>query len=377
LPGIYIHIPYCRQACHYCDFHFSVSGGFRDRLIPALSKELILRRDEYNFSSLQTLYFGGGTPSLLSSSEWDTLLNALHSAFSFAQDIEFTVEANPDDLNSAYLKNLKTLGVNRLSIGVQSFREDDLSYMNRSHTASQAIYCIPLAQDAGIDNISIDLIYGTPGLNNDAWLNNLQTAFSLNIRHLSSYALTVEEDTPLKHLIRRGLTNGPDEEVQSAQFLLLQSQARTEGFEPYEISNYARPGYRSAHNSSYWAGKAYLGIGPSAHSFDGINKRSWNISNNALYVNSIEKGIRPSSSEILTREQQASEYILIRLRTIEGISLGEFEQIFGFKALNHIIQKQQTMPSEWFSANSRHLSLSDSGKLFADHIASELFPESI
>jgi oxygen-independent coproporphyrinogen-3 oxidase len=377
LPGIYVHIPFCRQACHYCDFHFSVSHGFRNRLIPALASELSSRKSELGNSEIQTLYFGGGTPTLLSDSEWNILLNAINSNYSLADSLEFTVEANPDDLSSQNLRLLNSLGVNRLSVGVQSFRDEDLSYMNRAHNARQAITCIPLAQDMGFSNISIDLIYGTPGLSDHLWEKNLSTAFSMNIQHVSSYALTVENNTPLQHLIRKGLAAGPDDETQSAQFMILQTASVNAGFEPYEISNYALPGYRSAHNSSYWEGKAYLGIGPSAHSFDGKNTRSWNIANNARYVQGIESGSRLSESEILSPSEQISEYILIRLRTIEGLNLTTFDNIFGSPATEQLNQKQKFMPTEWFIPGNKEIRLSNTGKLFADHIASELFPDSI
>lgn len=346
-------------------------------MIPALASELSARKSELGRSEIQTLYFGGGTPTLLSDSEWNTILNAIHSNYSLAESLEFTVEANPDDLNSQNLRLLNSLGVNRLSVGVQSFRDEDLSYMNRAHNARQAITCIPLAQDMGFSNISIDLIYGTPGLSAHLWEKNLTTAFSMNIQHLSSYALTVEKNTPLQHLIRKGLATGPDDETQSAQFMILQSASVNAGFEPYEISNYALPGYRSAHNSSYWEGKAYLGIGPSAHSFDGKNTRSWNIANNARYVQAIESGSRPSESEILSPSEKIAEYILIRLRTIEGLNLTSFDNIFGSPATEQLMQKQKFMPADWFIPGNKEIRLSNAGKLFADHIASELFPDSI
>jgi oxygen-independent coproporphyrinogen III oxidase len=372
MSGIYIHIPFCRKACHYCNFHFSTQQQYRPAMVEAIAKEAALRK-HYVTDFIETIYLGGGTPSLLSDEELSAILEPIFTHYQLAEQVEITLEANPDDISIDKLMTWKKAGVNRLSIGIQSFFEEDLQWMNRAHSAIQAKQCIELAQSAGFNNLTIDLIYGTPGLDNERWKKNITTALALGVPHLSCYALTVEPDTALDKLIQKGSKTNVDQHIQALQFDILINELEKAGFEHYEISNFAKPGYRSKHNSSYWQGKSYLGLGPSAHSFDGCS-RQWNISNNALYITSIEKDIIPFEAETLTAEQQLNEYVMTSLRTMEGCSLQKIKMNWG----NDVAQKikdiaQKYVREEQLILKEEHLILTKKGKFLADGIAADLF----
>lgn len=338
----------------------------------AIAKEAIIRKD-FLSDPVSTIYFGGGTPSLLTSDELLLLMQTISTQYSIADKPEITLEANPDDISPDKLQEWKSAGINRLSIGIQSFFEDDLQWMNRAHNASQARQCIQMAQEAGFHNLTIDLIYGTPGLSDEKWMTNIETAIALNIPHLSCYALTVEPNTALDKLIQKGNKADIDQQSQAIHFDLLTNRLATAGFEHYEISNFAKPGFRSKHNSSYWQGKPYLGIGPSAHSFNGTT-RQWNIANNALYLKSIEADLVPFEAEQLSDEQQLNEYIMISLRTMEGCSLALIEKKWGTKQVMAIkAAAQKYLQEESLRLSADQLILTKKGKFLADGIAADLF----
>jgi oxygen-independent coproporphyrinogen III oxidase len=380
LAGIYIHIPFCKQACHYCNFHFSTSLRYKNELIAALLKEIELS-PKSSAEAIETIYFGGGTPSLCSQQEITSLLEKIHSQFALSQHAEITLEANPDDITVEKLAGWKQAGINRLSIGVQSFFEEDLRWMNRAHNAQQALYHLQLALQY-FPNITIDLIYGSPGLTDEKWKQNVDTALQLGIPHISCYALTVEPKTPLQKLIQLQKTEDVDPDKQSAQFLLLMDWLHTAGFEHYEISNFAKPGFRSQHNSSYWKGKKYHGFGPSAHSFDGHN-RWWNVANNNQYIEAICKGTIPLEKEELTPLQKINEYIMISLRTMEGLDMERLKnESWGLPAerikniAEELLQKSKSYISNGqLLIKDDHLLLTNEGKLLADGIAADLFPD--
>ncbi|HFS66657.1 MAG TPA: radical SAM family heme chaperone HemW, partial [Flavobacteriia bacterium] len=284
MAGIYLHIPFCKQACYYCDFHFSTSLKKKSTLIQALAKELILRKNELQ-ESIETIYFGGGTPSLLTKFELSFLLKTIYQNYNVVASPEITLESNPDDLDKEKLTNFKKIGINRLSIGVQSFFDEDLQALNRIHTAKEAIETLKIATKL-FDNITIDLIYGIPSLTKDKWLKNLEIAFDLSIKHISSYALTVEPKTALYKFIETKKYPNVEDSLALQHFKILQEETKKKGFIQYEVSNFGKPGYFSKHNTSYWLGKSYLGVGPSAHSYHNY-ERSWNINNNAKYIKAI------------------------------------------------------------------------------------------
>ncbi|HEY8895331.1 MAG TPA: radical SAM family heme chaperone HemW [Niastella sp.] len=372
MAGIYLHIPFCRQACHYCNFHFSTSLKLKNEFTDALLKEIKLQSTYLPSEPVNTIYFGGGTPSLLSIDELTRILQMLRQTFTVAADAEVTLEANPDDIAEEKLKDWKQVGINRLSIGVQSFFEEDLRWMNRAHTAQQAIDNLKLARQY-FDNITIDLIYGTPTLPDDKWQHNVQQAIALGITHLSCYALTVEPGTALAHMINKHKTLDVNTGDQARQFLLLMDWMQAAGYEHYEISNFALPGMRSRHNSSYWQGASYLGLGPSAHSFNG-ESRQWNIANNALYIKSLKEDKVPFEVEHLTGAQRLNEYIMTSLRTMEGLNLNYVTNHFGEKASSKLKQEaQQFIETGKMQLNNGYLQLTKEGKLFADGIAAELF----
>ncbi len=381
MSGIYIHIPFCRQACHYCNFHFATSLRLKDELIAALVKEIVIsssftkqkgEADEPK-DIIETIYFGGGTPSILNTEDLKIIMEALQNKFLIAPGAEITLEANPDDINTEKLKQWKKIGINRLSVGIQSFQENELSWMNRAHTAADSLRCIDEIFSAGYSNFSIDLIYGSPLLSDDDWQKNAAIVIEKKIPHISCYALTVEPKTALAKMIAQHKRETVDAEKQAAQFLLLMNWMKQAGYEHYEISNFALPGMRSKHNSSYWQGKNYYGFGPSAHSFDGKSRR-WNIANNALYIKSLQKNIIPFEEEILTPTQQLNEYIMTSLRTLEGLDLKKIENDFGEK----FHTKLQEASIKWQNGNklvshNSKLILTTEGKLFADGIAADLF----
>ncbi|MEO6831495.1 MAG: radical SAM family heme chaperone HemW [Chitinophagaceae bacterium] len=374
MAGIYIHIPFCKQACNYCNFHFSTSLKQKEALLEALSKEITLQKDWLKGAPIDTIYFGGGTPSLLSSDELNILLEKLMETFQISNLKECTLEANPDDLTVAYLKNLRNTPVDRLSIGVQSFRDEDLQYMNRAHNAQQSEYALKAAQDNGFSNLTIDLIYGTPGLGDAAWKENIRRMGALDIPHFSAYALTVEEGTALEYAIRKKAATPVDAGQSAEQGLLLMEEAEILGYEQYEISNYCKPDCYALHNTSYWKGTPYLGLGPSAHSFNGENIRQWNVSNNALYIQSILKRTVPFESETLSREQRLNEYIMTSLRTKWGCDLDKIERDWGSAFVQEILKGAAPyIAQEKLTFQERKLTLTRSGRLFADGIASDLF----
>ncbi|WP_189605151.1 radical SAM family heme chaperone HemW [Salinimicrobium marinum] len=371
MSGIYIHIPFCKQACHYCDFHFSTSMKKKDELIDALCKELLLRKEEIA-GDIETIYFGGGTPSLLTSEELQQIFETIFANFSVVKDPEITLEANPDDLSEEKLKILAASSVNRLSIGVQSFFEADLKMMNRAHNQQEALESIETAKNY-FDNISIDLIYGIPQMSNERWLQNLNIALELNVPHISSYALTVEPKTALKKLIEKGKISPVDEDAAKEHYELMIEVLETAGFENYEFSNFGKPGYFSRNNTAYWFGKPYLGIGPSAHSFDG-NNRKWNINNNILYIKAIAKGELPAEVEELSTTDKYNEHVMTRLRTKWGISIPEVEEKFGETYKTYLLKEaQHFLDDGLLDLNDDKLSISKRGKFLSDGIAADLF----
>ena len=371
MSGIYIHIPFCKQACHYCNFYFTTSTGNKDKLVEALLHEIELSKDYLTGEKIETLYLGGGTPSLLSKAELLSIIEKLNLHYDLSGLREFTLEANPDDLSPEKIKELSELrsfGFNRFSIGIQSFFEEDLKYMNRAHNAIEALSSIKRVQDAGFENITIDLIYGTPTMNDERWLQNLDKAFSLNVPHISSYALTVEPKTNLDKKIRKGESRPVSEEQAASQFNILMQQMKAAGYDQYEISNFAKPGKHAIHNTNYWRGKKYLGLGPSAHSYN-IVSRKWNVANNISYIQSIGNGIIPSEIELLTKAQQTNERIMTALRTMWGLDLSEFEpQIAGW-----IKDDLSVIEPSHFTLINNIVTLTNQGRMFADAIAASLF----
>jgi oxygen-independent coproporphyrinogen-3 oxidase len=372
MAGIYLHIPFCKRACHYCNFHFSTSLGLKNDFLAALLKEVSLRTNYLAGETVDTIYFGGGTPSLLDIDELQSILTALAASFTLHPGAEITLEANPDDITEAALLNWKQAGINRLSIGVQSFFEDDLQWMNRAHTAQQALQQLELARKH-FDNITIDLIYGTPTLSDERWKHNVQQALQLGIPHLSCYAFTVEPKSALDTMIRTHQISNVQPEDQARQFLLLMDWLEAAGYEHYEISNFALPGHRSRHNSAYWQGQSYLGLGPSAHSFNG-HSRQWNVANNALYIQSLKNDTIPFEVEELTPAQKLNEYIMTSLRTMEGLNLQQVQQLSGEKA-SLTLQKssRRFIEQALLHEQENRLVLTKQGKLFADGIAGDLF----
>lgn len=373
LAGIYLHIPFCRQACAYCNFHFTTSLRYKDDLVKALVKEIALQKDYLDGEPISTIYFGGGTPGLLSIADCQLILERVYSAFTILPGAEITLEANPDNINPEMLDGWKSLGINRLSIGIQSFFEEDLRWMNRAHNASQAFRCIEESRQAGFNNLNIDLIYGSPLLSDERWQQNVETACSYNIPHLSCYALTVEEKTPLYKQIRQHKKQDVDPDKQARHFQLLMLWLREKGYEHYEVSNFALPNCRSRHNSSYWRGDKYLGLGPSAHSFNG-SSRQWNVANNTQYIESINKGLLANETEILTPDQQLNEYIMISLRTMEGMDLERLARNWGEEKTALIEKKLKPYTDNGLVIRKEsNVSLTENGMLLADGIAAELF----
>ncbi len=368
LAGIYIHIPFCKQACHYCNFHFSTSLRYKNELIPALLKEMELQRDYFVNETVETIYIGGGTPSLCSANEINRILAKAFSNYHVNTGAEITLEANPDDITKEKLAEWKNAGINRLSMGVQSFYDDELLWMNRAHTAKMAMDSLVLAT-RDFNNISLDLIYGLPVSNNDKWKQNVDKVIALGIPHLSCYALTVEPKTPLQKLIHLKKAEDVNPDQQSEQFMLLMQWMAVAGYEHYEISNFARTGFRSRHNSSYWQQKKYLGFGPSAHSFDG-HARWWNVSNNNIYIQSINNGKTAFEKEVLTPVQKLNEYIMTSLRTIEGLDLSGIDETRSHELR---VASKKYIENGQVRMEGSFLKLTKEGKLLADGIAADLF----
>ncbi|MFN7675825.1 radical SAM family heme chaperone HemW [Flavobacterium sp.] len=380
MSGIYIHIPFCKQACHYCDFHFSTSLKKKDKMVLALAKEIAMRKSEFQDDAVETIYFGGGTPSILQIADIRLLIDEVYRNYKVVDNPEITLEANPDDLTPILsfrgtrnlFKEFKAIGVNRLSIGIQSFFEDDLKLMNRAHNSEEAKSCLEIATQY-FDNISIDLIYGMPNMSNEKWLQNIETALSYNIPHISSYALTVEPKTALHTFIQKGIIPQLDDEVAQEHFHLLVDKLEENGFIHYELSNFGKENYFSKNNSSYWLGKKYIGIGPSAHSYDG-EKRGWNVSNNALYLKSIQENKLPLETETLTKTDRYNEYVMTGLRTIWGISLDRIATEFGKTYLDYLNQQAaKYIEDHLLFVDDNILRTTKSGKFLSDGIASDLF----
>ena len=372
MAGIYIHIPFCKQACHYCDFHFSTSTKSKSEILGALNTEIMMRKEEFKNDVVETIYFGGGTPSILSVDEINELIDCVYKNYNVTENPEITLEANPDDLNLDAIQKLANSKVNRLSIGVQSFFEEDLKLMNRAHNANEAKKCLEVARQY-FDNISLDLIYGIPGMSEGKWIQNIEMALSFDVPHVSTYALTVEPKTALFSFIKKGIISAPDDDVAQEHFEILVQKMEEAGFIHYELSNFAKENYFSKNNSSYWLGKKYMGIGPSAHSYDG-EKRGWNVSNNTLYVKSILKGSLPMETEILTKTDRYNEYIMTGLRTIWGISLEKVQTEFGLSYLHYLNQQAaQYIEDHRLYLDDNVLRTTRKGKFLSDGIASDLF----
>ena len=372
MAGIYIHIPFCKQKCSYCDFHFSTTfHKYRAEMIESICKEIICRKDYLANQVVETVYFGGGTPSLLTKDEFEQVLNSIKTTFNLSADLEFTVEANPDDINKNTLQDWKQIGVNRLSIGLQSFREEDLRWMNRAHNRSEALNCVSLAQEEGFDNLSVDLIYGLPNLSTQDWKKNIQHVIDMKVPHVSAYCLTVEEKTSLHQMVKNNKIKPASEDEQSDQFNLLIDTLAENGMEQYEISNFSKLGKHSIHNSNYWTGKHYLGIGPSAHSFNGTS-RSWNISNNQQYIKKVANNEKWDEIEILSKENQFNELLMTGLRTKFGVDTKKLKEIFPFP-IKFQTTLSQFIDNSWITEDGSNIRLTQEGKLKADFIASELF----
>lgn len=372
MAGIYIHIPFCKQACHYCNFHFSTSLRHRDRMIDAICKEIDLQSDFLSSRELTTIYFGGGTPSLLEASEIQIVLERLSHHYSWNDTIEITLEANPDDITLDKISNLKEGGINRLSIGIQSFIDSELIASNRAHNAEESLTAIKICQDAGIDNLSLDLIYGMPNSTQDTWQYNIDKALQLNIDHISSYALTVEPNTALNLMVKKGSITLPEEIEVSKQYLQLIDSLTSVGYDHYEISNFAKPNKYAVHNTNYWKSIPYLGVGPSAHSYQ-PTFRQWNISNNAKYIDSITKGIVPYEIEKTDYAAQYNEFVMTRLRTMWGINIEELKNKFPNEVLRLENEILCYIESKHVVCDLHHYRLTPEGRLLADRIASELF----
>jgi oxygen-independent coproporphyrinogen-3 oxidase len=379
MSGIYIHIPFCKQACHYCDFHFSTSMNKKEEMVLALGKEIRMRKSELGLLDsarsdieIETIYFGGGTPSVLTSAEINFLIDAVYENYEVGENPEITLEANPDDLSSERILELSKSKINRLSIGIQSFFEDDLRMMNRAHNSEEAQKCLQEATRY-FDNISLDLIYGVPGMSNEKWKQNIEKALSFGVPHISSYALTVEPKTAMNKMIQTGKMEAPKDEVAQEHFMILVETLESKGFIHYELSNFGKEDYFSKNNSAYWLGKKYLGIGPSAHSYDGVS-RSWNIANNPLYLKAIQDDKLPNEIETLSEADRYNEYVMTGLRTIWGVSLDRIKREFGQTYIDYLMkQAQKFLNDELVFIENNILRPTKKGKFLTDGIASDLF----
>ena len=372
MAGIYIHIPFCKQACFYCDFHFSTSLKKKEEMIGALIKEIALRKTELNDTLIETIYFGGGTPSVLSTAEIQQLITAVYANYKVSDNPEITLEANPDDLSEEKIIALSKSPINRLSIGVQSFSEKDLKLMNRAHNSEEAKNSLAMAARY-FKNISLDLIYGIPYCSNEEWLVNIKTALSFGIPHISSYALVVEPKTVLKSLIAKGkIKNVEDAQVQK-QFEMLTKELTTAGYIHYELSSFGKKGFFSRNNTAYWSGASYIGIGPSAHSYDG-RQRSWNVKNNTKYIKSLHQNIVPLETEVLSVSDRYNEYIMTGLRTMWGVSLEKIKEDYGRKYINYIQnQSKKHIEENLLQIDAGVLKTTKKGSFLVDGIASDLF----
>lgn len=371
MSGIYLHIPFCRKACTYCNFHFSTQLSRKGSMVDCLLREIELRADYFGNSTIESIYFGGGTPSVLDESELQAIFNKIEENFDLSLLKEVTLEANPDDLNSEYLQMLAGSPVNRLSIGIQCLNDEVLKWMNRSHNRNQAIECIENALHNGFELLTADLIYGIPGRKDSDFLSDIHQFADWGLPHFSAYALTIEPRTTLGHQEKTGKFTPMDEEAVARQFELLMDAADKYGYEHYEISNFAKSGKRAIHNSAYWSGKPYLGIGPSAHSYNG-EYRSWNISNNSRYMKSIQEGHLPAESEKLSDRDRYNEYVMTKLRLVEGISIHEALHIFPEAKETMMTAIEEFYHSDHLAKTGEGVRLTKAGKLIADRISSEL-----
>ena len=372
MSGIYIHIPFCKQACYYCNFYFSTSLKKKDELLNCLVKEISLRKKELKGDLIESIYFGGGTPSLLSTEEIQVLIDAVYNNFKVVENPEITLEANPDDLSEEKIIELSQSPVNRLSIGIQSFFEYDLKLMNRAHNVHEAKKCLEIATNY-FDNISVDLIYGIPDCSNEQWLANIRTALSFGIPHISSYALTVEPETALANFVKKGIIKNVDDDKAEEQFVILTDELSKAGFIHYELSNFGKNDFFSRNNSSYWLGKSYLGIGPAAHSFNG-KQRSWNVQNNAIYIKKITQNKLPIQRETLSVTDRYNEYVMTGLRTIWGVSLEKINKDFGENYVKYLqMQSEKFITQELLYIDNNILKTTKKGKFLSDGLASDLF----
>lgn len=373
MAGIYIHIPFCKQACHYCDFHFSTNRTVQAQMVDAIVMELALQKHYLDGEPIQTIYLGGGTPSLLSGVDLAKVLDSVSANFTLTPGAEITLEANPDDLDYSKLVELKSLGITRLSIGIQSFDDAELKFLNRAHSASSAASCVKEARTAGFTNISIDLIYAIPGQTNEAWKKNIHLALALNPEHISSYALTIEEKTVFGRWSANGKLLAVENEVAAEQLDILMHELEQAGYEQYEVSNFGKPGFWSKHNSSYWKQEKYLGAGPSAHSYNG-QSRQFNITNNHLYLRALAEGTIPFERETLSREDIINDYLLTTLRTSWGTNLKKLAEDYNYSLLtDHVAYIKELTSKGLAQIENDYFRLTRKGKFFADKIASDLF----
>lgn len=373
MAGIYIHVPFCKQKCYYCNFYSQPSKDSKDLYLCALEREIVTRKEYLKGEKVQTIYFGGGTPSLLQPAEIDHILNLIKQNFNLVEQLEITLELNPDDVTKDYLQDVKSIGINRLSIGVQSFFDDDLKYLNRIHNSKQAMRVIDFAKSTGFKKLTIDLIYGIPTLTDEKWNKNLDIFFDFELNHLSAYALTVESKTLLHSLIIKGKMAQIDENQSIEHFKILIDRMEEQGFIHYEISNFAKPNHYSKHNSLYWLGANYLGLGPSAHSFNG-NSRQWNVSNLTEYIKLAGKTEESFEKETLTISQRYDEYVMTSLRTSWGCDLEHIKNAFGQKFSDYCQnQSFKYLKNNQITQKNHVLFLTNAGKLFADGIAADLF----
>ena len=371
MAGIYIHIPFCKKLCFYCDFYHVVSINGNSEFIDALLKEASLRKDYLENEPVSTIYLGGGTPSVFSNQELETILNTLYKLFKVTDDCEITIELNPDDVQPGYLKGLKNCNVNRISLGIQSWRDSDLKLMNRRHDAAQALKALKETLAAGFENVTIDLIYGIPGMDLKEWESNLDFSFSFDIKHLSAYHLTFEEGTVFGKMLEKGIISEIDEDDSNAQFNLLVEKAESAGFIQYEISNFGKPGYFSIHNSNYWKQVNYLGLGPSAHSFNGYS-RQWNVRDLKGYIKSVNDGKSFFESEPLDTKTRFNEYIMTSLRTMWGIDLEYVEGVFEKEGYDYVMNLAGKFKNYGLmKQEKKSLVLTNQGKLISDNIISE------
>ena len=373
MAGLYIHIPFCKQACYYCDFFFSTRQEQRTELVRAISSEIALQKNYLNGESLETIYVGGGTPSILLDEELDQILNAVHANFSIAESPEITLEGNPDDLTKEKLDYLFKAGVNRLSVGIQTFDNEILKSLNRAHDNLMARGCIDDAKNAGFKNISIDLIYAIPGRSDADWEKDVNEAIALSPQHISSYSLTIEEKTVFGKWTKQGKMKPVDDDVAARQLALLIDILERSNYEQYEVSNFSKPGFQSSHNSNYWKNRIYLGVGPSAHSYNG-ESRQYNVSNNSMYLRSIQQEKVPSIVEVLSKEDKINEYLLTSLRTSWGTDLKILREEYSWDIINKNWDYVQSLQTKGLiEIEDNILRLTRQGRFLADKIASDLF----